>query len=244
MVCLLSSHQLLHCVRTREAAAHPRWHFGWYELTMYEERKERSGWFGYRRGDGETLDEAYGRVTNPQRFLPLHTVMLEMTSQLVNDFEVEITEGYGLDEDLVKGLSLARPDAKLNPADPDAAPLLVAFSDFPGFHVRFGRWYVEPFPGCGCYESPEGEIERPGEMVDDVTAGRFREAIEIPHHSFRASGWVETRFWSPDAGRASTRSRRTSRVDESRAREMTGGRHQLELNWKPWPRRHPQNRSH
>ena len=50
---------------------------------MYEERKERSGWFGYGRGDGETLDEAYGRVTNPQRFLPLHTAMLEMTGQLV-----------------------------------------------------------------------------------------------------------------------------------------------------------------
>ena len=40
----------------------------------------------------------------------------------------------------------------------------------------------------------EGEIERLTDMVDDVIAGRFREAIEIPPMSFMGSGWRETRF--------------------------------------------------
>ena len=86
---------------------------------------------------------------------------------------------------------LARPDVKLTPVDPNAAPIVMAFTAFTGLRVRFGRWYVEPFPDCGCDacdESAEGEIERLSEMVDDVTAGRFREAIEIPLISFMRSG--------------------------------------------------------
>ena len=117
---------------------------------MCEERREGSGWFGYGRGEESTADAAYGRVTNAGRFLPLHTAMLEIICQLENDFEVERTEGYGLDEELERGLDRAHPDVKLTSADPDAAPTVVAFTAFPGLCVRFGRWYVEPFPSCGC----------------------------------------------------------------------------------------------
>ena len=202
-----------------------------------------SGWFGYSRlgSEGSPVDAAYSRVTNPERFRPLHTAMLEIIGRLENDFEVERAEGYGLDEELVRGMALAHPDVKLIPADPDAAPLAVAFTVFPGLRLRFGRWYVEPFPSCGCDacdESAEGEIERLGERVDDVTSGRFREAITIPAASFMGSGWRETRFWSPDDGRSSTRSRSRSRVSGRRARELSGGLDRLDLNWKPWPRRH------
>lgn len=206
-----------------------------------------SGWFGYSPLEGEESpsDAAYSRVTNPERFRPLHTAVLETIDWLETRFEVERSEGYGLDEELEKGflpacLDLARPDIRLTPKDPDAAPMVVAFSTFPGLYVRFGRWYIEPFPDCGCDacdEEAEGEIERLNYMIDDVTAGRFREAIKIPLVSFMRSGWIETRFWSPEDGRPSTRSRSGSRVDGRRAREMSGGRRRLDLNWKPWPRR-------
>ena len=199
-----------------------------------------SGWFGYKGGEESPTDAAYGRVTNAERFLPLHSAMLEFIGQLENEFEVERIEGYGLDEELERGVALAHPDVKLTPANPDAAPIVVVFTAFPGLYVRFGRWYTEPFPGCGCDacdESAKGEIERLIEKVDDVTAGRFREAIGIPLTSFRRSGWVETMFWSPDESRSSTRSRSRARVDGLRAREMSGGRRRLDLNWKPWPRR-------
>ena len=126
------------------------------------------------------MDTAYSRVTNPERFRPLHPAMLEIIRRLEDQFEADRTEGYGLDEELGRGLDVVRQDVRLTPSDPDAAPIVVAFSTFPSLHVRFGRWYIEPFPDCGCdacYESAEGEIERLNEMVDDVTAGRFREAI-------------------------------------------------------------------
>ena len=196
------------------------------------------GWFGYSGLGGEEspTDPAYSRVTNPERFQPLHEVMLEIIARLENDFKVERTEGYGLDQELEKNLDIARPDVKLTPRDPDAAPIVVVFTAFPGLHVRFGRWYKEPFPDCGCDacdESAEGEIERLNDMIDDVTAGRFREAIEIPLISFQGTGWIETRFWSPDGRRSQGR----SRINGQRAREMSGGRRRLDLDWKPWPRR-------
>ncbi len=195
------------------------------------------GWLGYAKY-GRAVpppDPAYSRVTNAERFRPLHSAMLETIGRLENDFDVERTEGYGLDAELERGLDPASPPVRLNPRDSDAAPIAVVFSTFPGLHVRFGRWYSEPFPSCGCDacdESAEGEIERLNEMVDDVVAGRFCEAIRRPLISFRGSGWRETKFWS-SVGRRTNR----SRVDGLRAREMAGGRRRLDLNWRAWRRR-------
>ena len=160
-----------------------------------------SGWYGYAKcGNVETPeDQAYGRVTNAERFLPLHSAMLEIIGRLKNDFDVEHTEGYGLDAGLERGLDLARPGVRLDPSDSDAAPIAVVFSTFPGLNVRFGRWFNEPYPSCGrdaCDETAEGEIERLNELVDDVVAGRFCEAIRRPLISFRGTGWRETNFWS------------------------------------------------
>ena len=161
--------------------------------------------------------------------------MLQIVERLENDFDVERTEGYGLDLELERGLEAARPHVRLSPRDPECASIAVVFSTFPGLNVRLGRWFIEPFPSCGCDacdESAKGEIERLNEMVDDVVAGRFCEAIRRPLISFRGTGWRETRFWS-DSGRRTSR----SRVDGARAREMSGGRRRLDLNWKPWRRR-------
>ena len=104
---------------------------------MCEIRREEPGWFGYGGGQGEEspTDPAYSRVANADRFLPLHTAMLEIIGELENDFEVELMEGYGLDEELERGRDLARPDVKLNPAGPDAAPFVVAFTAFPDLGV-------------------------------------------------------------------------------------------------------------
>ena len=198
-------------------------------------------WFeGSRWGPEGPPDEAYSRVTNPERFLPLHDAMLEMIARLENDYEVERAEGYGLDEELERRHDLARPSVRLSPRDPESAPIGVTFTTFPGLYLRFGRWYTEPFPDCGCDacdETAEGEIERLKYVIDDVTAGRFREGIRCPLISFVGSAWQETEFWSPDDGRPSIRSLKRKPIDVLRAREMSGGRRRLDLHWKPWTRR-------
>lgn len=136
-------------------------------------------------------EEAYSRVTNPERFLPLHDAALEMLAALVQQYDVEHVEGYGLDEELERR-GVVRPCVALRPTGAEGAPLTVAFTDFPGLWVRFGRWYTEPFPSCGCdacAEDVDGEIERLAEMVDILTAGGFQEAVVHSPRRWRSGGW-------------------------------------------------------
>ena len=136
------------------------------------------------KGNVDPPDEAYSRVTNPERFRPLHHAMLEMLDALETRFDVVRVEGYGLDNELedteLKRIALARSSIALKPTDTEAAPIVVAFTDFPGLGIRFGRWYRDYFPGCGCDacdESADGEMERLKELVDSLISGEFREAV-------------------------------------------------------------------
>lgn len=182
--------------------------------------------------------EAYSRVTNPERFRPLHSFTVGLISRLEADFDVEHLDGYGLDDELERG-DLVRPSIKLLPRDPGAAPIVVAFTAFPGLVVRVGRWRTDTFPSCGCDacdETADGEAARLTQKVDDLTAGRFREAIWVP---LVGDGWQKSEFWSP-CGRSSS----LSRVDRSRARHMLAGSHRLELEWRRWPREEKADRTH
>lgn len=147
-------------------------------------------------------DEAYSRVTNPERFLPLHDTALEMLAALEQRFDVERAEGYGFDEELAVR-ELLRPSVALMPTDPEAAPLTVAFTDFPGLSVRFGRWSIELFPVCGCdacAEDAEGETERLTERVDILTAGGFYEAV-----IYSPAWWKRGRWFGAKPGTSAPR---------------------------------------
>jgi hypothetical protein len=174
--------------------------------------------------------EAYSRVTNPERFRPLHNVALKMLEQLQDAFNVERSEGYGLDSELEVG-NLARPSVRLVPRDPNAAPLAIAFTTFPGLRIRVGRWLTDRFPGCGCDacdETVDDEATRLAELVDNVTAGRFRESVSVP---VDGNGWQESEYWLPSGHRYSSR----SLVDRARAREMLAGSERWSIEWGPWP---------
>ena len=90
--------------------------------------------------------EAYSRVTNPDRFSPLHSFVLDLLARLEAEFNVTRVEGYGIDAEL-EARGVVRPTVKLAPSDAGAAPITVAFSAFPGLAVRFGRWKLDFFPG-------------------------------------------------------------------------------------------------
>src|SRR5687768_16113986 len=100
---------------------------------------------GYKWGPTGPPREAYSRVTDPDRFEPLHGAALKLLERLQKQFDVERVEGYGLDPDLER-VDLARPSIKLTPASSAAAPIVVAFIAFPALIVRCGRWLVEAFP--------------------------------------------------------------------------------------------------
>ena len=187
---------------------------------------------GNRWGIEEPPEEAYSRVTNPERFQPLHAAAVELLDRLEREYAVVRSEGRDVDDEL-GGRSLARPIVKLTPQDPEAAPIVVAFTDFPGLFFRFGTWRTEPFPNCGCDacdETADGSIEEMTRMVEAVVSGGFREAMRVP--LLLGDGWRESEFRYSGGSSSSG-----GRVRRSRALEITGGKRHVTFDWKAWPRR-------
>ena len=221
--------------------------------------RSRSRW-----GPEGPPDEAYSRLTNPERFLPLHEAALELIERLRADYDVEMTEGY---DPIVSGIGedgLARPSVRLNPSDSACAPITVAFTNFPGLIVKFGKWKEERFPDCGCDacdEDADEEIEYMTEIFESVIAGGFLEAVRVPYFG---DGWVGSALsdlkspmteaeraawlehyrkgrnqWEVFSESALMNYEMLSQqgVKRARALEMSGGRLYLEFDWKPWPSR-------
>lgn len=187
---------------------------------------------GGRWGSGPPPDWAYGRVTDPQRFAPLHDAALDLLAGLENRFQVERDGRHELDPELLAQQHSTRPTVKLTPMDPMAAPITVAFTSLPGLRVRFGHWVIEPYPACACDACDatcDGEARELADMVDHVVNGRFREAIRVP---VLGASWLEWRAGHIDT---STRARR-SRLAGAEARRMCAGRRRA-YDWKPWPTR-------
>ena len=177
--------------------------------------------------------EAYSRVTNPERFASLHDSAAALLHRLEREFETERRDAYGLDPELEHDCKLSRPSVALLPCDVQAAPLIMAFSDFPGLRVRFGRWYVVAFPTCGCDacdETAEIETERLRTLIDNMTAGRFREAVRV---RVDGTAWKESEFWSTAA-----RCSEQLRLDQTQMRKVLDEGDRSSYAWAPWPRRH------
>jgi hypothetical protein len=176
--------------------------------------------------------EAYSRVTDPVRFGSLHRVAEELLDRLEREFDAERAEGYGLDPELEQDIKVASPSVTLVPRDAGAAPIVVAFSAFPGIVFRFGRWCTAAFPTCGCDacdEAAESERERLKSMIENLTAGRFRESIRM---SAEGTAWQEWEFWSGGG-----RSAQKSQLDPARAHELVAAGDRSLYEWGPWPKR-------
>jgi hypothetical protein len=178
--------------------------------------------------------EAYSRVTNPERFRPLHSLALELVNRLTADYDVAATHTF----DVLPGMQSfeqARAPVTLTPVAPDAAPIAIAFTTFPSLIVRYGRWLAEPFPACGCDacgETAAREGERLERLLADVVAGHFREELGIPVLGEATIRWRlgVTPAYVDDSGEAF----RT--LPRAQARAMQG-RGPKRVQWQPWRRR-------
>jgi len=172
--------------------------------------------------------EAYSRVTNPERFAPLHPAALAQLQRLQDQFDVERVEDY----EPVRGLTqvdLARPSVKLIPADSKAAPIFVAFTKFPSLILRCGLLVELGFPACGCEacdETAEGELQRLTDVIDDVVQGRFRESIRIPLWGEAELSWEFSSTTHRMGGGV--------RIARSRARAVVKD-HGTSVEWAAWP---------
>jgi uncharacterized protein DUF6226 len=175
-------------------------------------------------------NEAYSRVTNPERYAPLHDIASALLDRLESEFDVESATGYGLDAEL-ENQELARPSRRLRPRAPGAASIVIAFTAFPGVAARFGAWHTEGFPDCGCDACDEsvGEaVQRLEQIVLAVTTGGFRESLR---RSRIGDGWLSHELVTPDGGRRSGE----GRIDRARAKEMLAASDGSSFDWRPWP---------
>ena len=189
-----------------------------------------------RWGPGGPPPEAYSRVTDPERFRPLHAVTVSLLAELEAEFDVRRTDGYPLDGEL-EASQLARPSVRLTPDDTRAAPLLVAFTTFPGIRLRAGHWLADSFPSCGCDacdETADAEALRLRELVDAVVSGRFREELSLPPIPVPliGDGWQRWEIWSERGRRSSSQ-----RVEAKRARAMLASVGRPTIEWAAWRRR-------
>jgi hypothetical protein len=136
--------------------------------------------FAYSRS--RVPDEAYGRVTNSERSRVLHTAARELLDRLTAAYAVDRDDGDAALDPALTGRFTASVDTvvRLTPRSPDAAPLTVAFTGFPGLGLRFGQWTTEPLPSCGCDACDEDPTELIALFTSNVkalVAGDFTEQI-------------------------------------------------------------------
>lgn len=189
---------------------------------------------GDRWGPEGPPDEAYSRVTNPERFEPLIPYAEQLLDGLERTFVVTREEGYDL---VVSHWSspkkLSRASMRLLPSAEEAAPIVVAFSSYPGISVLAGHWYETNFPHCGCDacdETAAGGQAELTELVDAVVSGRIREYVDLP---LIGDGWLGNAQWS-SGGNSSGK----SRITRKQARKLIAaadGRRKIEYG--PWPQR-------
>lgn len=176
----------------------------------------------------EPPDEAYGRVTAPERFSVLHEAADELLSDLVERYDVGTSAADVSDFRWRGGAELARA-IRLRPSRADAASLVCGFTAFPGLVVRFGKWHVQTLPHCGCDACDEDPGDLIQELHRDVTAlvkGRFREELS---RGFRPR--VSAEFVSADGSWTHGSARP---LERSTARDLGApGAH----DWSPWPAR-------
>ena len=179
--------------------------------------------------DGEAKPEEYSRVTDPGRYAVLHEAADRLIDDLAAQYIVERRESKETLSSTDEPVRIVR----LIPRMPAAAPLAVAFTDFPSVVLRLGRWFEESLPSCGCDACAERPADLVAEMhtlVGALVEGGLWERVRRGV----TSSWSETRLIGPgfNSGRSTPLEAR-----EARAARRDG--FAAPVQWAPWPRRSP-----
>lgn len=133
-------------------------------------------------------EDAYGRVTNPERFLDVADAATALVGELVDTFDVETAAGISALDD-PNWPDESAETIRLEPVV--GTPLAILITDFPGVLVRFGAWGRKAFPECGCDacdEQPPEVIESMHQLVEAAVAGRYEEALTKRALSYSFTG--------------------------------------------------------
>ena len=172
-----------------------------------------------RWGEAGPPPEAYERVTDADRFAPLHVHARELLADLERRFVVRRTEPA----------DPAGPAVRLTPADPAAAALTVVFTSFPGLWVRYGLVELLPLPMCGrdaCDEAVPDCMDVLLSRVDAITAGTHGSRL------IRDGGWWHESWYLASTGEAGSSRTLVAAAELASLRERIP---KGELIFAPWP---------
>jgi hypothetical protein len=173
------------------------------------------------------LPEEFARVTDAGRYAVLQDeaeALLDELDQLYIVERRETKETLADDGPLVRTVWLV-------PHMPAAATLAIAFTDFPKVVLRFGRWYQQSLPACGCDACDEDPAVLVGELRTQAAALAEGGLWERVRRGIGGS-WSETLLVGPDF-RASQQA--PLAAGEARAARREG--FAAAVQWAPWPRR-------
>ena len=177
--------------------------------------------------------EEYSRVTNPERFRPLHSLALEIVSRLQSEYDTVASETFVLVRGVMPPIEWDRPPVTLAPTSKNAAPISFAFTPFPSLILRAGRWFYSSFPSCGCdacAETAEREGDRLKWIINNVVQGNFGEELEQPlFRSPRIKWW----FGIDDGLHDFSGGGDWPSGDRARELRAEGAKR---IEWQPWPR--------
>ena len=180
------------------------------------------------------LPDGYSRVTNPERFRALTLHALAVFDQLRFTYNVIERTSFEPLPGLLAPFEHARLPITLVPAAPDAAPLGIAFTQFPGVIVRYGRWHATPFPSCGCDACDEHSSEeavRLDVLIRRVVAGQFTEELRTP--LLFGDAQLVHRLGCDDGNGCSEG---WTAISRTVARSLRGSASRV-TRWQAWPRR-------
>jgi hypothetical protein len=186
--------------------------------------------YGNRWGGASPPDDAYSRVSNLQRFAPLHAVADALIEWLQDNFEATVEQTPSATADLLHMPNDALRAVRVVPLTPTAAPLTFVLTRFSGVYIHAGALHDFQFPVCGCDACDEDVTGLAQELewtVRTVVSGGYSERSDP-----WPGRWVEYRLDEPGVGMRSGRSRTGDlpgeRVELARTVLPPAGK------WTPW----------
>lgn len=116
--------------------------------------------FGDRWGTGQPPEDAYSRVTHPERYAPLHDVADALVAHLLAEYDCVAEEDATAPHELRA--------VRLRPAGGQGFRL--AWTDFPGVCAGLGGEVDEAAPLCGCDACDESLERAAAQFCDRVLA--------------------------------------------------------------------------
>jgi len=193
--------------------------------------------YGDRWPGGAPPKDAYSVVHNPGRFAPLADVAEAVIEYLRRIDGVTANDNLRLTEERelrflgpgnASGPHIQRA-VRLTPPRPEAAPLTLAFTNFPGIGLWAGAFFRLFLPRCGCDACDEewsgcaNELEM---TVFAVVNGTFSELLRGRR--------LETRISYPGGGSSSVCSLRYLPYSPFDVKTAARRLRSLSDNWQPW----------